>query len=219
MERSTCDSAARCMTWVMPWRAHHVEHRGLVAQIDSFKDVLGVLRDRFEVNEVAGVGQAIEVDQGLDLWAVDEVLDDVRADESRPAGHQQAQAGIGSVLRDLGLDLGAIASRSAVAAAVSTGAATPEAFVGFIVRMGGSNVQNLAQASLPIRQLQTEGPPQLRPVEHRVGRPLRRGRILGGRDRLPRPGICARPPASLRGCARQSRANWSGRTRRGDRRR
>ena len=53
-----------------------------VAQIQSSEYVFRVRRNFFEIGEMAGVGQAIEIDQSLDLRLVDNMLQDVRTDES-----------------------------------------------------------------------------------------------------------------------------------------
>ena len=54
----------------------------LISQVDLFEEVFGILRDGVEVGEIACVGQAVEVDQSTDIGLIDDVVQQVRADES-----------------------------------------------------------------------------------------------------------------------------------------
>jgi hypothetical protein len=62
-----------------------LEHGGLVAEVGFFEGVFGVMRDALEVFEVAGVREAIQVDQAPDFRAVNDVVDEVGADETGAA--------------------------------------------------------------------------------------------------------------------------------------
>ena len=55
---------------------------GLVAQIHFLKSVFRMAGNLGEVFEMTGVSQAIEIDESLHLRPVDDVLEDIRADES-----------------------------------------------------------------------------------------------------------------------------------------
>jgi hypothetical protein len=43
-------------------------------------------RHGFEIGEPAGVGQAIQIDEGFDAGLINDVMDEVGADEARAAG-------------------------------------------------------------------------------------------------------------------------------------
>src|SRR5439155_22610455 len=45
--------------------------------------------DGFDVFQVAGVGEAIQIDQTFDLGRVDDMVNDIRANETRPARDQE----------------------------------------------------------------------------------------------------------------------------------
>ncbi len=47
-----------------------------------------MMGDGFEVFQMAGVGQAVEVGQEADFGLVDDMVDEIRADEARPAGDE-----------------------------------------------------------------------------------------------------------------------------------
>ena len=69
----------------MAWRCTHLEHGALVAQVHLLEDILGVPGDAFEVLQPPGVGQAVEIDQLADLRPVNDVMDEIGADEAGPA--------------------------------------------------------------------------------------------------------------------------------------
>src|SRR5262245_14482424 len=64
----------------------NIEKGRFVAEVDFLERVFGMLLDRSEILEMAGVGQAIEIHELLNFRAVDEVLNEVRPDKSRAAG-------------------------------------------------------------------------------------------------------------------------------------
>ncbi len=64
------------------------QHGGLVAQVHLLKDIFRVGGNRFQVFQMPGIGQAIEIDEPGDLGAVDDVVDQVGADEARAAGDE-----------------------------------------------------------------------------------------------------------------------------------
>ena len=66
-----------------------VQHGGFVAQIDLFKDVFGIAVETFQIDQVAGIGQAIEVDEPVDFRPVDDLMNDIGADEPRAAGDEE----------------------------------------------------------------------------------------------------------------------------------
>ena len=74
----------------MSWRLDHVEHGRLVPQIHFLEDVFRMAADLLEVGQMPGVGEAVQVDQPLDLGPVDDVLDQVGADEAGAAGNQSS---------------------------------------------------------------------------------------------------------------------------------
>ena len=53
------------------------EDFGLVAQVDFLEGVFGIVCDAVEVGDVAGVGQAVEVDELRDRRLVDDAVDQV----------------------------------------------------------------------------------------------------------------------------------------------
>ena len=63
MERSTCDSAARCMTCVMACCSTTSQRGRLVAQIHLLEDVLGMPRHLLQILQPPGIGQAVQVDE------------------------------------------------------------------------------------------------------------------------------------------------------------
>ena len=67
-------------------------HGGRVAEIDALENIFRMACDRFDVGEVAGVGEAVQIDQARDLRALDDLMDDVRADETGAAGEQEVHA-------------------------------------------------------------------------------------------------------------------------------
>jgi O-phosphoseryl-tRNA(Cys) synthetase len=56
----------------------------LFAEIYFFKSIAGVVCDPAQIGQVTGVGQAIEVDQALQLRVIDEVLNEVKAIKPAP---------------------------------------------------------------------------------------------------------------------------------------
>ena len=72
-----------------PMLLHHRQNGGFVAQVGFFKSVFAMLRDSLQIFQMAGVGQAIQVDQLADFRAVNDVMDQVRSDESGAACDQQ----------------------------------------------------------------------------------------------------------------------------------
>ena len=64
---------------------HYVKDRGLVPQICLLEEVLGMLGDAGQIFEAPGIGQAIEVNQLDYLGPVNDMLNEIRADESGPA--------------------------------------------------------------------------------------------------------------------------------------
>ena len=56
------------------------------------KTYLGWRLTLVQVAEVTGVGEAIEVDQPLDLRPVDDVMDEIGADEAGAAGDEEVHA-------------------------------------------------------------------------------------------------------------------------------
>src|ERR1051325_5059857 len=53
------------------------EDGGFIAEVDLFESVFRMLRNFFQVHQMTGVGEAIEVDEPLDVRIVDDVMDDV----------------------------------------------------------------------------------------------------------------------------------------------
>src|ERR1700722_8166284 len=58
----------------------------LVAQINFFKNEFRMLGDFFQIGEMPGIGEAIEIDEALDFGAVNNVVNEIGADEARAAG-------------------------------------------------------------------------------------------------------------------------------------
>src|SRR5438876_5323235 len=48
-----------------------------------------MLRNFFQIDQVAGVGKAIQVDQAVDLGPINNMMDHIRSDKSRAAGDQK----------------------------------------------------------------------------------------------------------------------------------
>src|ERR1035437_9636555 len=59
---------------------------GLVAQIHLLKNVFLMAGNFFEVRQMSGVSEAIEIDQLRDVRLINDVMDKIRADEARAAG-------------------------------------------------------------------------------------------------------------------------------------
>ena len=66
---------------------HHALHCRFVPQIDSLKDVLRMFFDARQINQVTSVGQAIQIDDALDFRPLDDMPNDIRANESSAACH------------------------------------------------------------------------------------------------------------------------------------
>lgn len=67
---------------------HDAKHLGFVAQINLFKGVFGMLRHRFQIRQMPGIGQAVKVDQLGDLRPINDLLNKIRADEAGTAGDE-----------------------------------------------------------------------------------------------------------------------------------
>ena len=65
---------------------HDPQRRRLVAQIHLFKNVFRMLGNFFQIRQMARVSQAIQIDQLADARIVNDVMDEIRADEARAAG-------------------------------------------------------------------------------------------------------------------------------------
>jgi hypothetical protein len=61
------------------------EDGGLVAKVGFFEGVFGMMGDAFEILQMARVRQAIQIDQTPDFRAVNDVMDEVGADETGAA--------------------------------------------------------------------------------------------------------------------------------------
>lgn len=70
--------------------ADDAEDLVFVPQIDLFEGIAGMhAMDACEVFEMAGVGEAVEIDELRDLGLVDDMTDEIGADEARAAGDQK----------------------------------------------------------------------------------------------------------------------------------
>jgi hypothetical protein len=69
----------------------HPEHCRFVTQIDFFEPVLRMTFDRLEIRLMPGVGQTVQINQALNLRPLDDVMDEVRTDESGAPGDQEIQ--------------------------------------------------------------------------------------------------------------------------------
>ena len=67
----------------------HAQRRGLVAQIHLLKNVFRMPGDLLQILQMPGVSQAIQIDQSLDFRPVDDVVDEIGADESGAASDEQ----------------------------------------------------------------------------------------------------------------------------------
>ena len=68
---------------------HDLDDARFVAQIHFFESVFGMACEFFQVNEMAGVGKAIEIDEPFDFGPVDYMMDNIRADKTGAAGDEQ----------------------------------------------------------------------------------------------------------------------------------
>src|SRR5690349_14774663 len=64
-------------------------HRQLVPQVNFLENVLRMLRDFLQVDQMPGVGQAIQIHQSGNLMSVNDVVDEVGADEACAAGDKK----------------------------------------------------------------------------------------------------------------------------------
>jgi hypothetical protein len=62
---------------------------GFVAQVHFLKNVFWVLGNLFQIFQVPGISEAIEIDEFGDLRAVNDVVNQIRSDKARAAGDQQ----------------------------------------------------------------------------------------------------------------------------------
>ena len=76
------------MTWVMCVLPDYAQNGRLVAQIHFFKNVFGMPGSLFQVFQVPGIGQAIQIHQPRDFRPVNDVMHHVGPDEPRAAGNQ-----------------------------------------------------------------------------------------------------------------------------------
>ena len=67
---------------------HDPQRRGLVAEVHLLEGVFRMLRDQFQVRQMPGVSEAIQIDELRDGRLVNDVMDQVRPDESRAAGDE-----------------------------------------------------------------------------------------------------------------------------------
>src|SRR5437762_1780438 len=64
-------------------------YRMFVTQVHLFKYVLGMARDLFQIEEVPSIGQTIQIHQPGNLRALNDVVDEVGADEAGATGDQE----------------------------------------------------------------------------------------------------------------------------------
>ncbi len=67
---------------------HDAQRRRFVAQIHFFKNVFWVLGNFFQVCQMPGIRQAIEIDEPGHARIINDVMNQVRADETSAAGDQ-----------------------------------------------------------------------------------------------------------------------------------
>ena len=67
---------------------HHAQGGRLVAQIHRLKNVFRMAGDRLQILPMAGVGEAVEIDELGDLRIVNDALNQIGADEARAAGDE-----------------------------------------------------------------------------------------------------------------------------------
>ena len=56
---------------------HHLKDRGFITQVHFLKSIFRMASDFFQIGEMAGVGEAIQVHELRDLGTVDDVMDEV----------------------------------------------------------------------------------------------------------------------------------------------
>src|SRR5881394_1528778 len=69
-------------------RDHGVDSQ-LVAQVHLFEAILRMRRNSPQVGGIGGVGKAIEIHEHGELGAIDDLLNQVRADESAASGDEK----------------------------------------------------------------------------------------------------------------------------------
>src|SRR5262245_54006637 len=69
---------------------HNLKDSRLVAEIDFLKGIFRVVLDALQIDEVAGIRQAVQVDQDFDFGPVDEVMDHIRSDKAGAACEEQS---------------------------------------------------------------------------------------------------------------------------------
>ena len=62
---------------------------GFVAQIYFLENVFGMPGNFFQIREMPGVGEAIQIDELRNFRPVNDVVNQIRADKTRAAGDQQ----------------------------------------------------------------------------------------------------------------------------------
>ena len=67
---------------------HDTKHHGFVAQINHFKSVFGMLCDQLKISKMPRISQAVEVDEFGDLRPINDMLNQVRANETGTAGDE-----------------------------------------------------------------------------------------------------------------------------------
>ena len=67
---------------------HDFQHGRFVAKIDLFERVLGMFGYSLQIGLVTGVGQAIQINEPIDLGLINDMLNKVRANESSSPGDQ-----------------------------------------------------------------------------------------------------------------------------------
>jgi hypothetical protein len=77
-----------------PVSLQDLRHHLLVANVAAHEDVAGVAREVRQVARVSGVGQLVEIHDSDGRVGGEEVADEIRADESHPARHQDRPAEI-----------------------------------------------------------------------------------------------------------------------------
>jgi hypothetical protein len=74
----------------------YCQHGGFVAEVGFFKRVFGMPGDVLQIFQVAGVGQAIQVDEAPDFRFVNNVMDQVGSNEAGATCHKQVHGKIKS---------------------------------------------------------------------------------------------------------------------------
>ena len=62
------------------------QRRRLVAQIHFLENVFRMFGNVFQIRQMPGISQAIEIDELCDARLVNDVMDQIRADKARAAG-------------------------------------------------------------------------------------------------------------------------------------